>query len=84
MITCQQLIAFLDAYVDGSLEDSEQQSFEEHLAVCPACVDYIASYRATIDLSRRALSEHAEAEAPPDVPPELISAILASARASRG
>jgi hypothetical protein len=44
--------------------------------VCPYCVDYLATYRATIHLGKRALA--GEAEILEEVPAELVDAILAA------
>ncbi len=73
-MTCRELIDFLAAYLDGELAPAERSAFEAHLAVCPHCVDYLASYRTTILLEKQAFG--GEAEVPEEVPPELVSAIL--------
>jgi anti-sigma factor RsiW len=73
MLTCREVIEFLDDYVAGILSPARIAEFEEHLAVCPPCIDYIASYRATMELAREALEAPAETAG---VPEELIEAIL--------
>ena len=73
-LSCRELIEFLIAYLDAELPAGEHAAFESHLALCPDCVDYLVSYRETIRLGRLAF----EAEAPADVPDELIDAILAA------
>jgi anti-sigma factor RsiW len=73
-LTCRELIDFLDRYVDGALPAPTAARFEEHLAVCPACVDYLHSYRETIRLAAGAWSDQAIATG--EVPPELVAAIL--------
>ena len=73
-VTCRELIDFLDDYVAGELPPEQAALFERHLAVCPSCVAYLASYRETIRLARGA----AEPPAVEDVPPELLTAILAT------
>jgi anti-sigma factor RsiW len=47
-VTCIELIAFLDSYVDGELDAETRHSFDLHLLVCPSCRAYLASYRETI------------------------------------
>ena len=74
-LSCRDLIEFLAAYLDAELPAGEHAAFEAHLAHCPECVDYLASYRETIRLGRLACRAD---EPPADVPPELIEAILAS------
>ena len=74
-ISCQELIDFLDRYVDGELPAPMRAKFEEHLEVCDACVDYLHSYRETIRLAAAAWRD--EELAIEDVPSQLIDAILA-------
>src|SRR5438128_4830644 len=44
-MTCRELIEFLIDYLDGTLAPQERERFDAHLAVCPACVRYLDSYR---------------------------------------
>lgn len=79
LLTCREMIEeFLSAYVDGELSAAERERFEEHLLVCPACVDYLESYRTTVGLGSAAL--RAGEPIAEDVPQELVDAILASRR----
>ena len=74
MLTCQELIEFLAAYVEGELTADERARFDQHLAVCPHCVDYVQGYRESIRLGKAAFSDVEE------VPEELVDAILAARR----
>jgi anti-sigma factor RsiW len=76
MITCRELIDFLADYTDGSLEPVERQAFDEHLAICPDCQEYVESYRWTIGLERAALCD--DLEHLPPIPSSVVSAILAA------
>jgi len=78
LLTCRELIDFLAAYLDGELAPEPRADFEAHLAVCPNCVDYLAGYRETLRLGKRACEP--DAELPADVPSELVDAILAARR----
>jgi anti-sigma factor RsiW len=80
MLTCQALIDFLDDYVEERLTAPERARFEEHLAVCPACVRYLNGYRGTMTALAR-IGRDGDA-LPADVPPRLVEAILAARRAS--
>jgi len=80
MLTCRELIDFLNEYVDGALDATRRAGFDAHLAVCPDCVEYLRSYRRTRDLCIEALGERDEI--PPEVPQDIVRAIL-SARARR-
>ena len=79
LMTCRQLIEFLDRYVEDTVSEDERREFDRHLAVCPACVAYVHGYRATIELARAALAGP-EGAVPHSVPEELVSAVLAARR----
>jgi anti-sigma factor RsiW len=72
MLTCQELIEFLAAYVEGELSAEERARFDLHLSVCPHCVDYVHGYRESIRLGKAAFADVEEA------PEELVDAILAA------
>jgi anti-sigma factor RsiW len=75
-VTCIEVIAFLDAYVDDELDVDTRGDFDRHLLVCPSCRAYLASYRETIELARGAAER--EEDLAHDAPPELIEAVLTS------
>ncbi|MCA9708353.1 MAG: zf-HC2 domain-containing protein [Myxococcales bacterium] len=78
LMTCQELIEqFLADYVDDSLELGVRARFDEHLSLCPACVDYLETYRQTIALARAAGTPAPE-DPMPD--PEVIEAIVSLLR----
>ncbi len=75
-LTCHEVIDFLAAYLDDELPPDVRACFEEHLGVCPPCVDYIATYRQTQALALRAAQDEAsDDEAAPE---PLVQAILAA------
>ncbi|CAN5581762.1 hypothetical protein BH09PLA1_BH09PLA1_04980 [soil metagenome] len=82
MITCRELIDFLDDYIDGTMSAPQRRAVHEHLRVCRDCVNYLNSYRATIALGRDAFADK-HAPIPNDIPRELVRAMLA-ARGSTG
>jgi anti-sigma factor RsiW len=63
-------------YLAGELTPAEKAEFERHLAICPACVCYLDSYRKTIDLEKLACCEDRDAQE--CVPEDLVQAILKS------
>lgn len=77
-LSCRDLIEFVAAYLDDELPPQERAAFEAHLSVCPYCVDYLATYRRTIHLGKRAHA--AEVEMLEEVPAQLVGAILAARR----
>ena len=80
-MTCRQLADFILDYLEGQLPAETRSAFEHHLTLCPNCVNYIASYGATVEMARRAFDEGADG--PPEMPEALIQAILAARRAAR-
>ena len=64
------------AYLDGELTPQQRQVFEEHLAVCASCVNYLQSYQSAIRLGKAAMKN--EQFAPEPVPAGLIEAIRAA------
>ena len=80
LLTCQALLDFLDDYVEERLDASERKRFDEHLAVCPACVRYLQGYRGTLQMLTLAGREHDGV--PEEVPRKLVEAILAARRAA--
>ena len=77
LITCEQFEEFILAYTEGKLPKRQQIVFELHLKVCPECRDYLAAYRRTIEVSKRAFEEPDQA-LPDEVPEDLVKAILAA------
>jgi anti-sigma factor RsiW len=75
-MTCRDFADFLLDYVENALPDAARQRFDEHLAICPDCVRYLAQYRDTIAAGRLAAAD----ELPADVPDALVSAILNARR----
>ena len=82
-MTCRELVEFLMAYLEEDLAAGERADFEEHLGMCPPCVDYLESYRETVRLGKQ-VCDDLEGPVPDDVPEQLIQAILAARRAGRG
>jgi anti-sigma factor RsiW len=77
---CRDFVEFLLEYLDGALGEAERRVFEGHVEQCPACVTYLDTYRETVRLGSRVCAP--DDEVPPDVPEELVRAIL-SARPKR-
>jgi anti-sigma factor RsiW len=76
-MTCREFADFLSDYLSGELPAATRAEFDRHLGICPNCRTYLASYESTGDLGRRAFEDQ-DADVPPDVPPDLIRAILES------
>ena len=76
-MTCRDFIGFLAEYLEQTLPAQQREEFDRHLAICPDCLNYMASYRRTIELSR-SLADSADASIADQAPQELIDAILAA------
>lgn len=77
-MTCRDLIEFLAEYVDDRLDTGVRTEFDHHLGLCPACRDYLRTYRRTLEATRSLVAE----EVLPGAPPlELVAAVLAARRA---
>jgi anti-sigma factor RsiW len=48
---CQDLVEVITDYLEGALSPPERLRFEEHLAVCEDCRNYVEQMRATIRLA---------------------------------
>lgn len=81
-ITCEEVITFLLDYLSRELPADEARSFERHLAICPSCAAYLATYEAAVELGRETLRRELEGD-PPPLAGELVRAILL-ARATVG
>jgi len=76
-VTCRECDEFLSDYLAGELPAEVVTTFETHLSRCRNCVTYMEQYRETILAGQRAC-EAGAADAPPEMPEELIRAILAA------
>lgn len=77
-MNCRELLDFLMAYLDGELAPEVRAEFDRHLAVCPPCIDYLQSYRRTLELARQSLPANDEEAVPQPIPDDLVRAILQS------
>jgi hypothetical protein len=68
-ITCKRLVmeALYD-FEEGTMPQGERAEFEKHLALCPPCVEFLDSYRAT-GRTLRALK-------PREIPPTLARTVF--------
>ena len=47
-LTCQEVVEIVTDYLEGSLSRRDRKRFEEHLADCPHCREYLREMRITI------------------------------------
>jgi anti-sigma factor RsiW len=75
-VTCREAADFIADYLSGELAGEPRALFERHLTRCPSCVQYVASYQASVALGRQAFED--DADALDEMPEELVKAILAA------
>jgi anti-sigma factor RsiW len=76
-VTCREFSDFIGDYLAGELPGTVHTGFERHLELCPNCRRYVRSYEETVKLGRQAFDDP-NAPLPPQVPEELVTAILAA------
>jgi anti-sigma factor RsiW len=48
-MACNELVETITAYLDGTLPHADRRRFDAHLTECPACTEYVAQMRATVE-----------------------------------
>ncbi len=56
-LVCRQVVELVTDYLEGTLPTADRRRFEEHLAGCPHCTEYLAQMRETIRLAGRLTPE---------------------------
>ena len=79
MIDCDEFEGFILAYLEGDLPARQRFVFETHLKVCRECRDYLAAYRASLELARASYRGPSH-QPPEEMPEDLIKAIVAARR----
>jgi anti-sigma factor RsiW len=46
--TCKQIAALLRAYINDELSPKRKRAFQQHLKICPDCVNFLRTYKKTI------------------------------------
>ncbi len=80
-MTCREFVDFLMAYLGAELPADVRARFVEHLEACPGCVAYLETYEETIRLGKMVCAD--DEALPPDVPEELVQAILTARAAEK-
>jgi predicted anti-sigma-YlaC factor YlaD len=71
-LSCEQVNAFLVAYLEGTLDVRTRTLFEAHIGACPVCSAYFDQYRSTIAMVKE--------DPLPEPPQELVESTLAFLR----
>ena len=48
---CRDLVEAVTAYIEGEMSPEDRARFDEHLALCDGCTNYLAQIRETIRLT---------------------------------
>ncbi len=48
VFSCQELVELVTDYLEGALSPGDLRRFEEHIALCDACTEYLRQFRETI------------------------------------
>jgi anti-sigma factor RsiW len=59
---CSECVELLGEYVDGTLPPDKAAALEAHLSVCPPCITFIRTYKATRVLCRHKLAREMPSE----------------------
>jgi len=55
-LTCIELVEIVTEYLEGTMSPELRQRFDEHLALCDGCTEYVEQIRKTV-LALGAISE---------------------------
>jgi anti-sigma factor RsiW len=50
-LACQEVVELVTAYLDDALGAGDRERFEEHLAFCDGCANYLEQIRMTVRLT---------------------------------
>ena len=87
-MTCRDLVDRLGEYVDDDPDSTRGQrlapelrrALDEHLDLCPPCVEYLESYVAALEAGRQVFDAELEDEGCAQLPEALVQSILKAAR----
>ncbi len=63
MQSCREVIDLLTEYLEGGLAAEGRRAFDAHMALCPACLEFLESVRKT----RAAVSELRSSDLPAEM-----------------
>ena len=67
-LLCRELVELVTDYLEGTLSRRDRARFDEHIAGCPHCTEYLAQFRETLRLTGTLRTS--------DVSPEAEAALL--------
>lgn len=82
-LTCGEADRFMVDYMEYKLDPAVRKRFEDHLANCACCKQFLKAYQRTIELSR-SYGEPLSQAAAPRMPEGVRAAILAARKPPPG
>jgi Putative zinc-finger len=55
--TCKQMTDLIFDYLNDKLSPTVKRNFQQHLKICPDCVNFLSTYKKTVSVSRSIRSE---------------------------
>lgn len=55
-VKCKECVDLLVDYLEGALPEDREKALDEHFMGCPPCLDFLDQYRASSELSRKAIA----------------------------
>jgi len=62
-LSCREFAELVTDYLEGGMADADRIRFDEHLAGCAGCVNYVDQMRTTILVTGRVTPDDLSAEA---------------------
>jgi anti-sigma factor RsiW len=56
-LVCQEVVELITDYLEGTLSRRDRRRFDQHLAGCEHCTEYLAQMRETLRLTGRLVPE---------------------------
>lgn len=75
-LSCQELVELVTDWLEGALDERHRRAFEDHLAACNGCTEYVEQLRATIEITGKLTPE--------DLSPAAEATLLQAFRGWRG
>jgi len=50
-LTCREVVEIVTDYLEGTMSSADRARFEEHVATCEGCTNYLRQMRETIRLT---------------------------------
>ncbi len=82
VVRCVAFVELVTDWEEGALGDDERVDLEEHMAICPPCVQYIKQLRLTRAVLRETAERYGQNGGAP--PPAARATLLEEFRRQRG